>query len=172
MESERTEDAWGHAPGPTCWHEAAHAAMAYASGGLVLEVSLECEDDEVGGTTRVVWGANGRRRDPTAELRTALAGPVAETLYRGESLRVGPAELLAAWAGDWRDAQAALARCSSDAREQRRCLQQALDGVHDFMADPRTWERVACLADALHAHETLDEVLVADVLMDLEWAHG
>jgi len=161
-------------PDATCWHEAAHAAVAHALGGRVLELSTECDDhpeegDLQDGATRVLWPAAAAGDAARRDALTALAGPVGEARFRGEDLIEDLTHLAAAWARDWAVASRHIQRLAATPDAQRAVCQQLVAHLHDWMDDPRTWERIACLADALHAHGTLDEALVAETLGPLTW---
>lgn len=146
-------------PVTAAYHEAGHAYLAHRLGGLVVAVTIEDEDGELMGRTTVHWrsgDANERRR---RSALVALAGPVAEARWRGD---VELLAALSAWRADWQEAQAAL-RASAPAAEQPALLQRWLREVRDELDDPDGWERLCRIADALEAHGTLDEDLLADV---------
>lgn len=150
--------------GPDAWHEAGHALAAHLLGGQVLELSLESElDDDWQGHVRVLWPAADEDEAAWREAGVALAGPVAEALFRGEGGAVDPG-LLIAWSGDWQAAERALARLharAADREAARRRLVSELLALFDGLEGEDTLARIA---DAADAHGTLDEHLFREAL--------
>lgn len=149
-------------PAIACYHEAGHAYLAHRLGGRVVTVTIEHEDDGVMGRTTVHWrdGDAAERRRRSALV--ALAGPVAEALWRGEleSLRE-----LTAWRADFREVQQAL-RVEGPPAAQAAQLHRWLASVREELDDPDGWERLCRIADQLEAHGTLDEDLLGDVFAE------
>ena len=145
---------------PGLWHEAGHALAALHLGGEVRLVTMESEVDGHKGQTEVVW----RGFDTPGRLRcsalVALAGPVAETLYMGEDV-LDPA-VLSAWRGDYGEAQACLEALAPDPGDRARLEKRLIAELVAHFSDDRTWERLARVADALDAHESLDATLFLD----------
>ena len=149
--------------GPEAWHEAGHALAAHLCGGRVREVTLESELDGHEGHAAVEWRPAPADEVARREATVALAGAVAELVFRGEDVLDDPA-ILSAWRGDWdeADAQLVLLHPELDAREAaRRKILRELRAAFD---GPQGYERLARVADALDAHETLDEELFLEAL--------
>lgn len=150
----------------TAYHEAGHAAIGYALGGEIESVGLYGEADEWlperFGDCHVRWA----RVDPNSnwqvqrEVLTLLAGPVAEGIYRGESLH--PATY-PPWRYDW---EMAVARTHSIASIEQRAkfLATALALLDKHLRDDQCWAAIAAVADELLAHEYLDGEQLADTL--------
>ena len=147
-------------PVTAAYHEAGHAFLAHRLGGRVVAVTIEDEDGALMGRTTVHWrdlDAPERRR---CSGLVALAGPVAEVLWRGDIARLAT---LSAWRADWQEVQAALlaqVRGGGPAALLQRWLVQ----VRRELDGPGGWEQLCRIADALAAHGTLDEDLLAEVL--------
>jgi len=150
-------------PGSEAWHEAGHALAAHLLGGVVREVTLESESDDFEGHVAVEWSSAAAGEEARRLATVALAGPVAELVFRGEDVLVDPGVLLA-WRGDWDEADAQLARLHADAPEREEARRAILRELHGFFDEAGNYERLARLADALDAHVTLDEALFAEAL--------
>ena len=150
----------------TAYHEAGHAFVAAYAGGRVLRVTIEPDDDDGPrryGDTQVAWP---RARLADREWReklvlVALAGPVAEMLYRGEPFH--PA-LVAEWWADWRQAHEAATTIAPDERRRTRLLEERTVGLHGLLSDDGHWDAVAGIADHLLAHGALDEEMFAELV--------
>ena len=142
------------------YHEAGHVLMAHLLGGYVAHVTLESESDELAGLTTIRWHSHNQRDRQRCSALAALAGPLAESRWRGETDTL---EVFTAWRADWQEVERALAtEAHRTAPEQQ--LREWLLEVRRHFDDPNTWERLCRVADALEAHGTLDEVLLDDVL--------
>ena len=140
------------------YHEAGHVVMAHLLGGRVVLASVEHDLEQEGqaGRTVVRWHAIGDRERVRRSAMVALAGPVAESHWRGGTPWV---DALHAWQADWREVQAAL-RCELDADGT---LRRWLREVAAEITDEAAWAHLCCVADALEAHGTLDETLLAEL---------
>ncbi|MEL6107081.1 MAG: cell division protein FtsH [Planctomycetota bacterium] len=150
----------------TAYHEAGHAVVGYALGGEIESIGLYAEADEWlperFGDCHVNWG----RVDPSTnwqrqrEILTILAGPVAEGIYRGESMH--PA-LYPPWRHDW---DFAIDRLDSVASLERRktILSMSLTILQRQLQEDACWAAVAAVADELLAHEYVDGEHLADTL--------
>ena len=67
----------------SAYHEAGHVLIAHLLGGEVLETTLETELDGHRGHTQVAWRGLASGDLARASAFVALAGPIAETLWRG-----------------------------------------------------------------------------------------
>ena len=145
------------------YHEAGHVVVACEVGGRVLSASIDPDSD--GGDVEreadvVIEWPNGR--SPKADVWVALAGPAAETIYEGHAQIDG--ELLTAWSGDWRAASDAVARMYETPGQRLRHLRASIADLDRLLRRDDVWAVVGDVADALLAHEHLDEDLLADVL--------
>jgi len=145
------------------WHEAGHAFVAHLLGGRVREVTIESESDVNEAHVSVEWPAASAHERALCEAQVALAGPVAELVYRGEEVLDDPATF-EAWRGDWDCAARYLSQIHATVEELDEARQQILVDIQALLVDPENHERLARLADTLDAHGTLDESLLADVL--------
>ena len=89
----------------------------------------------------------------------ALAGPVAETWWRGDASML---DALTAWRADWQEVERALLVVPVGERAQT--LQGWVADVRFELCNDVAWEHVCRVADMLEAHGTLDETLVEDAL--------
>lgn len=142
------------------YHEAGHVLMAHLLGGEVVHVTLESEDDELAGQTRVHWRITDEEERQRCSALVAIAGPLAESRWRGEAPAL---EGLTAWHADWREVEQVL-QAQPAGTDHAQLLQQWLLEVRAQFEDPLVWEMLCRVADALEAHETLDEDLLGDVL--------
>lgn len=144
------------------YHEAGHVVVATELGGRVVSVTLDPEAPDVGpareGDVTVEWPQG---RSPRADLFVALAGPVAEMIYRDDE---ADASVLRAWSEDYRFANAALARMAKSQEERAQLFQIAVNEVRRLLDRDDLWTVIGDVADALMAHEELDAEMVADVL--------
>jgi len=162
----------------TAYHEAGHAIVGCALGARIDSVSLsqasQFDDGDDGlpprfGDCLVNWG----RVDPDQtwqqqrELLTILAGPIAEMIYRDEDfteMERAAADVAAAWAMDWHQAQRCAASLNSDPRQQMRILGQAVGRLKTAIAHPPVWPAIAALADELMIGDEIDGDRVAELV--------
>ena len=155
----------------TAYHEAGHAFLATYLGGRVRSLTIEPDRDdgpERFGDATIEWR---RDRMSTREFHeklvlVALAGPVAEMLYRGEPLHPG---YVAEWVEDWRLAWRAAELLVADERRRLAFLEDVTRQVYQMFDQTEAWAAIAALADELLAHETLEREQVRDVLS--VWMH-
>ena len=137
--------------------------MAAECGGRVLSASVDVEWDGEGppreGEIVVDWP---RGRTAKADVWVALAGPVAETIYRGHDEPDGSE--LAGWQEDWRAAAAAVSHLFDTRADRTRHLNAAASDLYAFLTRDDVWAVVGDVADALSAHEQLDEEMLGDLL--------
>jgi hypothetical protein len=153
-------------PQVEAWHEAGHALVARLLGGTVRTVTLESELCDHAGHTEVLWEAPGpgvaaARRQARREALVALAGPIAEQLH-ADSEPLEPFEValrLNSWRGDEQAFERALAAHEPDPAARPAVARRLAIELFDLLSDPDMHERVARIADALDAHQTLDEAL-------------
>lgn len=150
----------------TAYHEAGHAFVAAYAGGRVLSVTIAPDWDDGPqrfGDTQVAWSRArfGQRELAEKLVLVALAGPVAEMIYRGEALH--PA-LVAEWSDDWRHGWDEAAVVVNDPARRTRWLEDRVRGLHGLLSDETHWEAIAGVADHLLAHETLEEAEFAELL--------
>ena len=151
----------------TAYHEAGHAVIGYALGGVVDSLQLGGESDDQSprrfADCRIRWG----RVDPhgdwqvQCEVLTILAGPAAEMIYRGEQL--SPADF-GPWEDDWTQAWEIGRALAVDVTRRAEVLRFLVIRLEQLMRDDRCWPAVAALADELLAHEFLDRDRAEQVL--------
>lgn len=142
------------------YHEAGHALMAHLLGGTVVHVTLESDNDELDGLTTVRWPNHNPTERQRCSALVALAGPLAEARWRGETITL---DAFLAWQNDWREVQQALTSQAHN-NDPTKVLHQWLTEVRQQFDDPLVWETLCRIADALEAHATLDDDLLDDVL--------
>jgi ATP-dependent Zn protease len=150
----------------TAYHECGHALMAVRMGAVVQMLTLEPERDE--GPERFgeaqiywrTWPKNAKEQAGKLVL-IALAGPVAEMIYRGEPLHPG---FVAEWADDWRRAWEAAEPLAAAERTRLALLEETARQLHARLRRDQEWSALAALADALLAHETLEQEAIDEVL--------
>jgi len=153
----------------SAYHEAGHAFMAVYVGAQVRSVTIDPDWDD--GPQRyadiqIEWPLEefSERELREKSIEVALAGPVAEMLYSGDSTHPG---LVAEWAADWKLAWQAAACLFPDERKRLAFLDQTTRKLHRLLDRKQHWSALAAIADLLLAHETLEGEDVAEVLQ--EW---
>lgn len=148
-------------PVTAAYHEAGHVLVAHQLGGRIVLTTIEDEDGTVHGKTTVVWQlADPRERARRVGL-AALGGPLAETRHRGHP---DTPAVYSAWAADWHEVRQALAHCAPPGERVAALLARWVAEVSAWLRDPDLWEQLCRIADALEAHGTLDEDLLAEIL--------
>lgn len=142
----------------TAYHEAGHVLLAWLCGGVVRETSIESEADELHGHTSVEWHGLDDDERARCSAIVALAGPVAEAIWRGSDVP-DPS----AWRADWEEARLCFELTDSELRPEEQ-IRRTLADLARTLNDPATWEQLCRIADALEAHGTLDAYLLEDVL--------
>jgi len=148
------------------YHEAGHAFAAFYLGAIVHRVTITPDRDdgpERYGDTEIHWP---REKFDTASFTqnavfVALAGPVAEMLYRGEPYHPG---FIPEWSNDWQVAWDAAEAQISAPKQRLEFLERRVVEIYQFLDETRNWAAVAALADELQAHETLEQEEVASVV--------
>ena len=145
------------------YHEAGHAIAATLAGGNVVRVSIEPEEDDRGGDTQVQWSHNGvtSKEHAIREIRTSLAGPVAEMIFVGDydSLRIQAEHAI-----DWQIAVTSARALTTEQNQQRLLLSQAASQLYHYFREENVWAAIGDLADQLLAHETVDREVVQSVV--------
>ena len=126
-------------------------------------VTLESELEGHDGHCSVAWP----RLEPEERARrsalVALAGPLAEMAYRGDS----PEDFgeLSSFRADLAEAERCIQQLPAEERAEgrRKLFRQVVRALDDV----DVWERVARVADALDAHGTLDADQFLDAVGDL-----
>lgn len=150
----------------TAYHESGHAFAAAHFGGRVQSLSINPDRDdgpERYGDVTVVWP---KARMSARELQNklvlvALAGPVAEMIYRGQPLHPG---FVAEWADDWRHAWTAAETILPDERQRLALLEEASRQLHHLLSRDKSWAAIAALADNLLAYEILEAEQIEEIL--------
>ena len=151
-------------PDAKAWHEAGHALVAHLLGGRVLHVTLDLDDGEQDGEVAVAWPRTSEPLESRSG-RVALAGAVAELVFLGDDPDLDTATL-SAWRGDWREVCRCAAVLERDPERRKALLRTWIGEVHALLDAPGHEDALARIADALHAHGTLDDVLFEDALGD------
>lgn len=150
----------------SAYHEAGHAFMAVYAGARVRLVTIDPDRDDLPeryGDTQVEWQRSRFTERELAEksVLVALAGPVAEMIYRGEPLHPG---LVAEWAADWSEAWASASALVPEEQRRMAFVEQAAVRLYGLLDWEDHWAALAALADHLLAHETLEREQVEEIL--------
>ena len=150
----------------SAYHEAGHAFMAIYVGARVRSVTIEPDWDD--GPQRyadiqVEWPLDhfSDRELHEKSVQVALAGPVAEMIYRGEPYHPG---FVPEWASDWKLAWEAAAPLLADERKRLTFVEQAAGEMYARLKRDQNWAAVAAIADELLAHEWLEGDVVHEVV--------
>lgn len=150
----------------SAYHEAGHALMAICAGARVRSVTIEPDWDD--GPARyadiqVEWplDAISKRDLQEKAVWVALAGPVAEMIYRGEPYHPG---LVAEWRSDWLLAWEAAADLHASQRERLAYLERTSIRLYRLLNRDDHWAALAAIVDHLVAHETLEGDEVEDIV--------
>ncbi|MEC7408991.1 MAG: hypothetical protein VYB72_09255, partial [Planctomycetota bacterium] len=100
------------------------------------------------------------------EILTVLAGPAAELVYRGEPITL---EQLQPWKQDLNMAWGLLHCIGVSSRDRLELMSRIIDRLKEVIREEPCWSAVASLADALLAHEYLEEDQVEEILAF--WMH-
>jgi hypothetical protein len=95
------------------------------------------------------------------QVLVALAGPITETIYRGEPLHPG---FVPEWADDWRRAWDAAELIMFDDRLRLVFLEETARQLRQTLSRDEHWAAIAAVADELLAHETLGAEQIQQVL--------
>lgn len=150
----------------TAYHEAGHALLATLLGAKVRSVTIEPDDDDGPqrfGDTQVIWrrARLTERQFRERAIQVALAGPVAEMLYSGDTYHPG---LVAEWAADWHAAWELAELLFADHHRRLDYLEQITVQLYRLMDSEPHWSAVAALADHLLAHDTLEAEDVQEII--------
>ena len=153
-------------PDRTAYHEAGHALMAVCLGARVRSVAIQPDDDdgpERFGDTQIEWPLAGFTERQLQESLTlvALAGPVAEMIYRGEPFHPG---IVPEWAADWADAWEAASALERNEARRVAYLERATLQLHRTLEQDDHWAALAAIVDELLAHELLEGEQVTEIV--------
>lgn len=131
--------------------------MAVCLGARVQSVTIEPDWDdgpERFGDAHVEWPLDRYSERELQEnfVRVALAGPVAEMLYRGERWHPGG---VAEWAHDWKLAWEAAGHLIALEPARLVYLEQVTIQLHQRLDRTDHWAALAAIADQLLAHDTV-----------------
>lgn len=132
--------------------------MATYVGARVRSVTIDPDDDdgpERFADTQVEWPLSDFSQRELSEnsILVALAGPVAEMIYRGEPYHPG---FVAEWAADWREAWQHAAFVSDSDKKRLAYLERTTVRLYQLLDQEDHWAALASIADHLLAHETLE----------------
>ena len=152
----------------SAYHEAGHAVVAHLAGATVRQISMETsfqDGPSRHGQVEIGWPEDPRRSRGLCmqAIHVALAGPVAEMIYRGDALHPG---FVPEWREDWQQAWGLAESIWKDERSRLQQLEQLTTLLHQRLSHDRLWNAIAALADEIQAHEILDEEEVVAILDD------
>ncbi|MEQ1827412.1 MAG: hypothetical protein ABL921_15750 [Pirellula sp.] len=134
----------------TAYHEAGHCVMATLCGAKTSRASIACEEPKYYGQVEIHWPSGSSLAD---KLNVALAGPVAEMIYRSEPLHPG---LVDEWSEDWKQAWVLARPQMGDDRRCLRMLEQLVAQLYKTLSQDSYWAAIAAVQDLLLAHEEID----------------
>jgi len=150
----------------SAYHEAGHAFAAVILGARVCSVTITPDQDDGPvrhADTQIEWdhAAFDTKTLHERMVLVALAGPVAEMIYRGDAYHPG---FVAEWASDWRLAWSAAATLVPDEKARLAFLEQVTSEAYTRLTRNKNWAALAAIADELSAHEWLEGDIVHDVV--------
>lgn len=156
----------------TVYHEAGHAYVALHTGARILSITVVPDNDDGParhGDTQVEWPTDSMDAATlnTKKVLVALAGPVAEMIYRDEPFHPG---LVSEWAVDWQQAWTAAEHLVDDDERRLRFLEETCRQVYQLLNTDDHWAALAVIADHLDAYEMMDGEAVQEVLA--QWRHA
>ncbi len=144
----------------TLYHEAGHCVMAVLFGAEVERATVAPEEDGFHGIVDIRWSSSASIAD---QLYVALAGPVAELIYRGETFEpylVGQWGLVPEWVQDWQQAWSLARRLKRSDHDCIRLIVGIACQLHDWFQRDNWWSAIAAVSDMLDAHEEIDHEAV------------
>ena len=142
----------------TAYHEAGHVVMGVMLGAEIRSASIVADFDSEEapryGACELAWSMRGvaDRQHAEREIRTALAGPVAEQIYVGETeIRIQRESSV-----DWIYAASFADKIHADKSKRTSFLFDIAEGIRDLYRRDEVWAAVASTADELLAHDELD----------------
>jgi predicted alpha/beta hydrolase family esterase len=150
-------------PDAESWHEAGHGLIAHLLGGEVQVLTLESDEDAFEGRATILWPAASPSESARRSALTALGGPLAELIFRGE-VELDDPNLVRAWDGDWQEVERCAEVVQPDPNLRTNIIQRWIHEVDRQLRTARSEEVLARIADALDAHGTLDETLFEECL--------
>jgi len=149
------------------YHEAGHAVMACLLGARVESMTIDPDWDdgpERYGDVTICWPDGPLTKSGVEHrVKVALAGPVAEMIYRQEPFH--PA-VVPEWAMDWRDAWRWAGKLFKEDRPRMQYIEQTALELYRFFDSDSGWAATAALVDHLVAHETLEAEEIMDIMAD------
>ena len=145
----------------TAWHEAGHAVIATLLGGKVETVSVEFEDLQSAGDTRVRWTETDSRQQALDDIQVALAGPVAEMVFVGDYdyLRIR-----AEHAADWDVVSASLSRLRMSPTAAEKLLNRIAAELYQWIRTDNVWAAIGDVADRVLVDGTIDGPTVQELV--------
>ncbi|MCA9260639.1 MAG: hypothetical protein KDA61_15610 [Planctomycetales bacterium] len=155
----------------SAYHEAGHAVAAWTLGARLGRATIAPDWDD--GPDRfaeieVRWprGDFSDRELCERIATTALAGPIAETIHRGETFEIALAWFGSSpeWTADWAIAWNAVASLFPDESRRIAYLQQAAEQLFAMLNRDDMWAALAAIVDHLVAHETVEGEEIEEIL--------
>lgn len=150
----------------SAYHEAGHAFMAVYVGARVRSITIEPDRDDGPdrhGDIQIEWPLErfSSRELQFRAVQVALAGPVAEMIYQGESYHPG---FVAEWSADWTAAWTGAAPLIPNERQRLAYLEKMTVELHQLIDRAEHWAALGAIVDHLVAHERLDGEEVEEIL--------
>lgn len=140
--------------------------MAVYFGARVRQVTIAPDRDDGPrryGDTVVEWPLDDvSRKELCARMvLVALAGPVAEMIYRSEPLHPG---FVGEWSSDWYEAWDVAEALFSDEKRRLRFLEQSVMQLKQLLSQDSVWAALAAIVDELEAHHLLEGPQVEEIV--------
>ena len=150
----------------TAYHEAGHALVAVVVGARIVSLTIDPDRDDGPrryGDVQLQWPAEtgAVKSLLQSQLLVAMAGPVAEMIYLGETPHPG---MVAEWAADWREAAALAQRLVAEPGARLAYLEAQTSKLYHRLRRDEYWAAVAAIADELLAHEWLEDEQVRELV--------
>ena len=143
----------------TAYHEAGHLVMGVILGAQIRSATIMAEyaeDDAIRfGSCKLAWSMERttKRQHAERQIRTALAGPVAEQIYDGNDSVI---RIRAESSMDWIYASSYAETFIDEAVKRTNFLVAVAEEIRDLFRQDDIWVAVASTADELLAHDFLE----------------
>lgn len=123
-------------------------------GASVSGLSIATEDGWKVGYAQVIWPASCERQQIIiSDIKTALAGPVSEMVYRGDYdyLRIRAEHIV-----DWQIVEANLDRLRLVESSRGPLLRQLVADLYNTIRGDQVWSAIGDVAELLMLHEAIE----------------